>query len=289
MSKNFYSPRSPLVPVFQNVLTNESGEILPIEIVEVLNDKMQVVEWRFLQDDVIKLNGGKTGFLVGELVLDFINKSEEIRKAFSNGEIACDSAMNEVIAKAATDREYLLDLLINNKDNPTAMNNLYINFKEIYETLGNQIQIIPFDCGSFSPDFYGHKYLVYGSLEFSFLFLDFYHVVNNHKISFSKCKHCNHLFVKNKRNQMYCDRCRNENIPEKTRKKSNPSYILRQRIYSRLNKRDMAGNSIEYVSGIKDHFDFSIVARQKWAELSEDQYLKWLEYMDEVTKKPLIK
>lgn len=287
MYEFFDSPREPLVPIFQNIFRNENGDIKPIEIVEILDDERHVVEWRFLQDDIIKLNRGKNSFTVGELVLDYLNKAEEIRIAYNQGELAHSFNNNEIISKSSLERDNILDILINHKNDPDIIGDLYRNFRDIYKLYGSRIEIEPLWIGSFdkvngTP--LGNKYLVYGSLEFSFLFLDLYHVINNDKISFNRCKHCNHIFVKSKKNQIYCDRCRAENIPEKSRKKGNAAYILRQRIYSRLNKRDMSGHSREYIPGLKSHFDFSEMARKKWAELTEEQYLKWLQQIDALTK-----
>lgn len=261
----------------------------PIEILERVDKNGHVVRWEFLQNDVIDANHGKKYFNVGELVLDFFNHSVEILKyydkngCFPSGQTSPHVSPQECKAE----RDTIIYLLSEAKEDIAEMTVLYSGFVKMHKDFNCKVEIEPYGIGVLDRAYGlvpGNKYKVYGELQFSFLSFDFYHIINNPQLCFSKCKYCEHIFIQDEKNQKYCSDCRKNHIPEKEKKKNNPSYRLKQTIYNRLYARSKSGNNRDYCSNLKNHYDFSELAKEKKSLLSSHEYYAWLQQIDALTK-----
>lgn len=277
------------IPITGQTFFDTDGNEKPIEILELLDNTGHVKKWKLLQEDVIKANHSKDYFNVGELTLDFINKAVEILKYKKNTGLFPSGNEKEILSEEEFKdaRDAILNMLIFHRSDDDLMDFLYEGCVDTFHNLGDVVEIAPFGSGTLSGSFDGltpgHLYLVHGNLEFSFMVFDFYNVINNKSIVFNRCKHCEHIFIQNRKNQKYCPDCRAANIPEKEKKRSDISK-LKQSIYNRLYARDAAGKSIEYSQGLKNHFDFTDLSKQKKEELSNEEYFNWLKEMDNLTK-----
>lgn len=63
--------------------------------------------------------------------------------------------------------------------------------------------------------------------------LDLQKAISNKNIKFSVCNHCEKVFIRNAKNQKYCDDCRELNIPEKKKQNTEKQKLYRN-IYGKI-------------------------------------------------------
>lgn len=266
--------------ILKKELRTESGEIIPIEVVELLDDNGHIKKLS-ISNNLFDDNSQRRTIDSGQIFVDFVNEEYSLYNS-------------DNLDRDQLERKRLLDNFIDSltgiRPERVLFRRAYTDFikytgYKVYDSKIEMCPTVPFRIQK-KHDFYlGHRYRVYGSLRNAFLWVDLYNVTNDNTLSFGKCKHCGHLFIINKKNQKYCFDCRIKNIPEMEKKKSNPSYLLKQKIYNRLYARSQRGDYAGCIfDGIENHFDFSEIAKEKKSSLSPDSYMKWLEKIEESTR-----
>ena len=129
---------------------------------------------------------------------------------------------------------------------------------------------------------YGKCYNVNsGSLSWldAFVLIDLQEVIKQYPASkFKFCKHCHRVFIPTKKNQAYCDLCRQNNMAEKN-KQSQPTRKIYRRIYNRLSYR--ATVSCTDISALDN---FVVDSQNYRLDHTPSEYLEWLHQRDLETK-----
>lgn len=267
------------VPIGDKLIVIEkNGEKISydIEIEEVLDSSGHVVKWRFLQDEIIEKNG-KDHFDVGDLFIDWINTS--IRSESKPKDIlrrCIDNDLNQMNLSVSGSIDYVYQMLISETHD---------SLMDLYRNMVEAAHLFKYDlCTITEQTSTGRKYIIKKlssyTLQDSFFLIDLYELIKNSDISISRCSYCGEFFQSTKQSIKYCDKCRNDNIPEKLKNRGNTARQLRGKIYKRLMGRT---NNTEYCPGIYDAFSFSEKAIE-YRKNNPDKYYEWLQHIEELTR-----